>query len=310
MKIGVVGAGMVGSAAAYALVLQGTCSEIVLVDLDHRMADAQARDILHATPFAHTVRVRAGEMEDLAGAQVVVIAAGASQRPGETRLSLLGRNARVFEAVVPAVLRQAPDAVLLVATNPVDIMTQVAARLAGGPPGRVLGSGTLLDTARFRALLGEHLSVSTASIHAYVVGEHGDSEVLVWSDARVGGIPLDAFAAQMGHPVDAAALARIDEGVRRAAYAIIEGKGATFYGIGAGLSRLARAVLRDERALLTVSAPGAGVPGVPGVALSVPRIVGRAGVLHTLLPALSPDEHAALAKSAAILEEAARSIGY
>jgi L-lactate dehydrogenase len=310
MKIGVVGAGMVGSTAAYAMVLQGSCSEIVLVDLDRRLAEAQARDVLHATPFSHAVRVRAGEMDDLAGAEVVVIAAGASQRPGETRLSLLGRNARVFEAVVPAVLRQAPDAVLLVATNPVDIMTQVAARLAGGPPGRVLGSGTILDTARFRALLGEHLVVSTTSIHAYVLGEHGDSEVLVWSDARVGGIPLEAFAAQIGRPVDAAARERIDEGVRRAAYAIIEGKGATYYGIGAGLSRLARAVLRDERAMLTVSAPGAGVAGIPAVALSVPRLVGRAGVLETLLPALSPDERVALARSAEILEEAARSIGY
>jgi L-lactate dehydrogenase len=249
-------------------------------------------------------------MEDLAGAHLVVLTAGVSQRPGETRLELLGRNARVFEGVVPAVLRHAPEAVLLVATNPVDVMTQVATRIAGLPPGRVLGSGTILDTARFRALLGESLQISIASIHAYVLGEHGDSEVLVWSDARVGGIPLEAFAAQLGRPVDAAARARIDEGVRRAAYAIIEGKGATCYGIGAGLARLARAALRDERAVLTVSAPGAGVHGVPEVSLSVPRIVGHGGVLGTLMPALAGDERAALERSAAILRDAAGAVGY
>ncbi|APR86595.1 L-lactate dehydrogenase [Minicystis rosea] len=310
MKIGVVGAGMVGSTAAYAMTLQGTCSELVLVDLDHKLAVAQASDILHATPFARAVRVAAGDYADLAGAALVIIAAGVSQRPGETRLSLLARNAGVFQSVIPSIERYAPDAILLVATNPVDVMTHVAIRLAGAAPGRVIGSGTILDTARFRALLGEHLGVSAASIHAYVLGEHGDSEVLVWSDARVGGLPLEAFAAQIGRPVTAPDKARIDEGVRRAAYAIIEGKGATYHGIGAGLARLAQAILRDERALFTVSALCPDAAGVPEVTLSLPRIVGRAGVLTTLTPALAPDERKALAESAAILKQAASDLGY
>jgi L-lactate dehydrogenase len=310
MKVAVVGAGMVGSTAAYAMTLQGTCSELLLVDLDHKLAVAQARDILHATPFAHPVRVAAGDYADLAGAALVVVCAGVSQRPGETRLSLLDRNARVFQSVIPGILKHAPDAILVIATNPVDVMTHVATRLAGGPPGRVLGSGTMLDTARFRALLGEHLGVSTTSIHAYVLGEHGDSEVLVWSDAHVGSLELPAFAAQIGRPVHEADRARIDEGVRRAAYAIIEGKGATYHGIGAGLARLARAILRDERAVYTVSALSAEVAGVTDVTLSLPRIVGSAGVMGTLVPSLSPEERDALAHSAGILQQAAVEIGY
>lgn len=310
MKVGVVGAGMVGSTAAYAMTLQGTCSELVLVDLDLKLAVAQAHDILHATPFAHPVRVTPGDYADLAGADLIVISAGVSQRPGESRLSLLDRNARVFQSVIPGVLRHAPDAVLLIATNPVDVMTQIAARLAGGPAGRVIGSGTILDTARFRALLGEHLGVSTASIHAYVLGEHGDSEVLVWSDARVGGVSLEAFATQVGRAVTAGDRARIDDGVRRAAYAIIEGKGATYHGIGAGLARLSRAILRDERALYTVSALIPDVEGVTDVTLSLPRILGRAGILGTVVPALAPEERAALRRSAEILKQAAGELGY
>lgn len=310
MKAAVVGTGMVGSSAAYAMTLQGTCSELVLVDLDVKLAVAQARDIMHSVPFAHPVRVSAGSYADITGADLVIIAAGVSQRPGETRLSLLDRNARVFQNVIPAIQKHAPDAILLIATNPVDVMTHIATRIAGLPPGRVIGSGTILDTARFRSLLGEHLGVSPASIHAYVLGEHGDSEVLVWSDARVGGLPLEAFASQLGRPVSPEDRARIDEGVRRAAYAIIEGKGATYYGIGAGLARLSRAILRDERAMYTVSGLCDEAAGVRDVTLSLPRILGRAGVIGTLAPTLDPDERAALGRSAEILAQAASELGY
>jgi L-lactate dehydrogenase len=310
MKVGVVGAGMVGSTAAYAMTLQGVCTEMVLVDLDHKLAVAQARDILHATPFARPTSVSAGDYADLAGAAIVVVAAGVSQRPGETRLALLDRNARVFHNVIPAILRHAPGAILVIATNPVDVMTQIATRIAQLPPGRVIGTGTILDTARFRALLGEELGVSTASIHAYVLGEHGDSEVLVWSDARAGGVPLAAFAAQLGRPMDAAARARIDDGVRRAAYAIIEGKGATYYGIGAGIARLARTILRDERAVLTVAALTADVEGVPEVAISLPRVVGLDGAGEALAPSLDDGERAALKRSAEIVKEAAAELGF
>ena len=218
MKVGIVGSGMVGSATAYALALLGVAREVVLVDLDRKLAQAHAEDILHATPFAHPVWVRAGSYGDLEGARAVVLAAGVAQRPGETRLQLLDRNAQVFAQVVPRVLEAAPEAVLLVATNPVDVMTQVAYRLSGLPPGRVVGSGTILDTARFRALLAEYLRVAPQSVHAYVLGEHGDSEVLVWSSAQVGGVPLLEFAEARGRALSPEDRARIDEGVRRAAY--------------------------------------------------------------------------------------------
>ncbi len=308
--VGVVGCGAVGSTAAYAMALQGACTEIVLVDLDRRLAEAQARDILHATPFARPVRISAGDYDALAGAAVVVIAAGVAQRPGETRLQLLDRNALVFKSVIPAVLRHAPDAVLLIATNPVDIMTQIAASLADVEPGRVLGSGTILDTARFRALLGEHLEIAPASIHAYVLGEHGDSEVLLWSDARVGGVALAAFAKQTARPIPPDARAAIDEGVRRAAYTIIEGKGATFYGIGAGLSRLVRAILGDERAVFTVSCLTPEILGVQSVSLSLPRVLGTGGVIATLHPSLEAGEQDALRRSAELLKQAATQLGY
>ena len=246
MKVGIVGAGMVGSAAANALVMRGAASEVVLIDQNPKRAQAEAEDILHAVPFAHITRVRAGGFSDLGGAGAVILAAGVSQRPGESRLELLGRNAEVFGTIVPEVLAAAPDAILLVATNPVDVMTEVATRLSGLAPERVIGSGTILDTARFRALLGADLGVSPKSVHAYVLGEHGNSEVLCWSVADVGGIPLEDLARQLGRPFDAARRAAIDQGVRRAAYRIIEGKGATWYGIAGGLVRIVQAIGNDR----------------------------------------------------------------
>src|SRR6516162_9404791 len=204
MKIGIVGCGMVGSASAYALVMSGVGREIVLVDLNRRRAEAEANDIYHAVPFAHPLTVRAGEYPDLAGARVVVIAGGVAQKPDETRLQLLQRNAEVFRQIVPSVLRHAPKAVLLVVTNPVDIMTHLAARFAaefGVPHTRVIGSGTTLDTARFRALLGRHFDVDPHHVHAYVLGEHGDSEVLAWSQAAIAGLNLDEFAKVHGKPL-------------------------------------------------------------------------------------------------------------
>ncbi|MCX7848916.1 L-lactate dehydrogenase [Thermus sp.] len=310
MKVGIVGSGFVGSAAAYAMALTGVVREVVLVDLDEGLARAHAEDILHATPFAHPVWVRAGGYPELAGARVVVLAAGVAQRPGETRLQLLDRNAQVFAQIVPRVLQVAPEAILLVATNPVDVMTQVAYRLSGLPPGRVVGSGTILDTARFRALLAEHLRVAPQSVHAYVVGEHGDSEVLLFSGAQVGGVPLLAFAEARGAPLTPEDLRRIDEGVRRAAYRIIAGKGATYYGIGAGLARLVRAILTDEKGVYTVSVFTPEVEGVEEVALSLPRILGAEGVEATVYPSLDKGERQALRRSAEILKEAASSLGF
>lgn len=308
MKVGIVGAGMVGSAAAYALALLGTASRVVLVDLDEKLARAQAEDIAHAVPFASSTIVTSGGYDALGGADVVILAAGVGQKPGETRLELLSRNAEVFRAVVGEVLAVAPDAILLVASNPVDIMTDVTTRLSGLDPARVIGSGTILDTARFRSLVSSHLGIAPQSVHAYVLGEHGDSEVLAWSAARAGSVPLRTFAAQVGAPLTDADMARIDNGVRNAAYTIIEGKGATWYGIGAGLARIVRAILRDEQSVLSVSIVTGEVEGIRDVALSVPRVVGRAGVTADLFPDLDAGEHEALERSARLLRDTAAAL--
>jgi len=308
MKIGIVGAGMVGSSAGYALAMMGGVSEIVLVDRNDALARAQAEDISHAVPFVSATLVRSGAYHDLAGAHIVILAAGVSQKPGETRLELLERNAEVFRKVVEAVRNAAPDAILLIATNPVDIMTHVATKLSGLPPQRVIGSGTILDTARFRSLVGRHLGISPQSVHAYVLGEHGDSEVLAWSNARAGSIGLETFADQIGKRLDATIRQSIDDGVRNAAYRIISGKGATYYGIGAGLARIVNAIARDQRDVLSVSIVTDMVEGVTNVALSVPRVIGADGVLADLFPELDRDEQAALRKSAMLIKEATESL--
>ena len=303
MKVGIIGAGMVGSAAAFALIMRGEASEIVLVDVNHARAIAEAEDIAHAIPFASPAIVRAGGYADLSGAGVVILSCGVSQKPGETRLALLERNADVFRQVVGEVMAVCPDAILLIASNPVDLMTQITTRLSGLPPGRVIGSGTILDTARFRWLVGRHLGISPGSVHGYVLGEHGDSEVLAWSSARAGSVPLVSFAAQVSAALTEDVRQRIDNGVRRAAYTIIEGKGATWYGIGGGLARIVAAIAGDEQAVLSVSIVEPDVLGVTDVALSLPRTVGRGGVSATLWPDLSKAEVDALRASAWILRD-------
>lgn len=308
MRIGVVGAGQVGATAAYAFVQQGLGSEIVLIDRNHDMAVAQAEDILHATPFASPIPVLAGEFSDLADAGIVVLCAGVAQKPGETRLQLLDRNAAVFAEIIPQVLAVAPEAILVIATNPVDVMTQIAQKIARLPPSRVIGSGTILDTARFRALIGQHLAIASTSVHAQVLGEHGDSEVLHWSAATAGGVPIGAYAAQIGRPFTDEVVARIDTGVRRAAYSIIKGKGATYYGIGGGLARIVKAIMSDQRSVLSVSMVEESVLGVGPVALSLPRIVGSKGIVDTLTVTLSEDERAQLTASAKTLHEAASGV--
>ncbi|SLN75942.1 L-lactate dehydrogenase [Roseisalinus antarcticus] len=308
MKVGIVGAGMVGSSAAFAMVMRGGASRIVLVDLDEKRARAEAEDIGHAVPFGAAVRVDAGGYDDLRGCGVVVLACGVGQKPGETRLQLLGRNAAVFRSVVGEVMRVCPEAILLVASNPVDIMGQITQRLSGLPAGRVIGSGTILDTARFRWLLGRHLGIAPRSVHGYVLGEHGDSEVLAWSAARAGNVSVGSFAAQMGAPITDEVRARIDTGVRRAAYTIIEGKGATWYGIGAGLARIVAAIAADEGAVLTVSVASE-VLGVRDVACSLPRVVGAEGVVAELVPELDDSETEALRASAEMLKRTVEAVG-
>jgi L-lactate dehydrogenase len=307
MKVGIVGSGFVGATAAYAMVMQGVGREIVLVDKNIERANAEADDIRHAVPFAHPLDIRAGNYEHLAGSRVVVLCAGVGQKPGETRLQLLQRNAGVFREVVPAVLSHAPDAVIVVATNPVDVMTHLAARFAaevGVPAGRVLGSGTTLDTARFRTLIGHHCGVDPHHVHAYVIGEHGDSEVLTWSLATIGGMPLEAFARLRKIESPESVRQDIDQKVRRAAYTIIAGKGATYYGIGSALARIVDAILHDQRSVLTVCAPAAEVAGVPEVTLALPRLVGGAGVLSTFPLPLNEQEMELLKRSALVIRQA------
>jgi L-lactate dehydrogenase len=311
LKVGVVGSGFVGATAAYAMVQQGVGREIVLVDMKRERSIAEAQDISHAIPFSHPLKVRAGDYADLKGCRVVVIAAGVGQKPGETRLQLLERNANVFRAVVPAVVQAAPDAVLLIATNPVDVMTHIATHFAmqmGVPASRVLGSGTTLDTARFRTLLSDHFGVDSHHVHGYVVGEHGDSEVLTWSQATIGGLRLAEFAKLRGLTYDDALRQQIDQGVRRAAYAIIEGKGATYYGIGAAIARIVDVILHDQRAILTVTSHVSDFPGVAAATFALPHLVGGDGVLGCIPLSLSEEEMAALQRSAEIIAAATDSL--
>jgi L-lactate dehydrogenase len=311
MKIGVVGAGLVGATSAYALVMARVGSQIVLVDKNRARAEAEANDIFHAVPFAHRVSVGSGDYADLAGTRLVIVGAGVNQKPGESRLSLLQRNADVFREVIPAVLAHAPDAVLLIVTNPVDVMTHLAARFAadhGVLASRVMGSGTTLDTARFRVLLGDWFAVDPQHVHAYVIGEHGDSEVLTWSLASVGVTRLREFSRVCGRELDAEARDRIDKDVRHAAYKIIQGKGATYYGIGAAVAHIADVILGDHRAILTVSAATAEVEGIHDVTLSLPRLVGGEGILATLPLPLDEGETAALQKSAETVRQAIKGL--
>jgi len=291
--------------------MQGIGREIVLVDARKERAKAEADDILHAIPFAHPLDVRAGDYQDLEGSKAVILAAGVAQKPGETRLELLQRNAAVFREMVPQVLEAAPRAILVVATNPVDVMTHVATQAAaarGAAKGSVLGSGTTLDSARFRALLGRLAGVDSRHVHAYVIGEHGDSEVLTWSLVTIAGVPLAEFCRQRGVVLDSSTARRIDERVRRAAYTIIEGKGATYYGIGSALARIVDAVLHDQRAVLTVCAALEGVKGLEDVTLSLPRLVGGSGAGDAVPLPLDKAEQDALNKSAARIREAIESL--
>lgn len=306
MKVGIVGCGFVGSSGAFAIALQGKANELILVDLDEDLARAHAEDILHATPFSVPVRVTAGDYPMLKDADMVILACGVGQKPGETRLQLLERNVCVFEEVVPRVLEYAPDTILLIVSNPVDIMTQVVTKISRLSPQRVIGSGTILDTARFRTLLAEHLNIAPHSVHAYVLGEHGDSEVLAWSSGKVGGVPVEEFATQIGRPITDEEKIKIDKGVRYAAYRIIEGKGATYYGIGAGIARIAGAIGNDEGAVLTLS----NSEGYGGVSLSLPRVLKSTGIETTIQPRLSTAEADALKKSAEVLKTTAAELHF
>lgn len=298
MKVGIIGAGSVGSATAFALIMRGVARKVVLIDANEKKAQAEAMDIAHAAPFAYANKVKAGTYEDLKGAEVVIVTAGANQKPGETRIDLLGRNAKIFESIIPQVAKYAPDTILLITSNPADIMTEVAIKLSGFPRERVIGSGTVLDTSRFRTLLGYHLGVSPKSLHANVLGEHGDSEVLIWSNAVAGTVQLEQLSKDLDRPLTEEVKNEIDDNVRNAAYKIIDGKGSTTFGIAGALCRICQAIDSNEYAILNVSALHHEVEGVKDICMSMPCVIGKRGIHNRLYPTFSEEEHAKLKQSA------------
>lgn len=306
MKVGIIGSGMVGSTSAYAIMMNKVASEIVLLDANHNRAIAEAEDIKHAIPFAHATDVYAGSYENLKNAKIIVIAAGASQKPGETRLQLMEKNSAILRDIISKIAETAPNAILLIATNPVDILTHIAACIGkeyGFPLNRILGTGTTLDTARFRVLLGNHLGVAPHHVHAYVLGEHGDSEVLSWSKIEIGGIPFEDFIYHRKIEFNSKIKQEIDDGVRNAAYKIINGKGSTYYGIGGAIAKLVDVINRDNKVVMTVSTLNEEVEGIDNVTLSLPTLIGGEGNLGTLPVLLNAEEKSLLKKSAKVLRD-------
>ena len=302
-KVGIIGCGFVGAASAFSLMQSGLFTEMVLIDSDQARAEGEALDISHGVPFAKPMQIYAGNYDDLKDAGLIIITAGANQKPGETRIDLLGRNVKIFESIIPQIAKYAPDTTLIITANPADIMTEVAIKLSGFPKERVIGSGTVLDTSRFRTLLGFHLGVSPQSIHAYVLGEHGDSEVLVWSAGDAGSVHIEDLAKMIGKPLTKEVKAEIDDGVRNSAYKIIDGKGATFYGIAGALTRICQAISNNEYAILTVSSHHDDVEGVKGVCLSLPTVIGKRGVHQVIKPSLNEEEAKALRESAKVMKQ-------
>jgi L-lactate dehydrogenase len=301
-KVGVVGTGFVGSSFAYALMNRGLASELVLVDSNVEKAVGEMMDFNHGLSFAKPMKISSGDYRDLAGSKVVVIAAGTSQRPGETRLDLLGRNAAIFRSIIPEVVKHNPEGIILIATNPVDILTYVSLEVSGLPFSRVIGSGTILDTSRFRYLLGQYYGVDTRSVHAYIVGEHGDSEIPLWSLANIGGVRLQEFAPLRNKSYDQGEMNKLFASVRDAAYEIIKRKGATYYAIGLGLLSIVEAILGDYRSVLSVSTLMMGQYGVSDICLSLPCVVGGNGIEEILMLNLSKDEEEGFRASAAKLK--------
>jgi len=302
-KVAIVGCGFVGSATAFTLMQSGLFSEMVLVDVDRDRAEGEALDIAHGMPFAAPMNIYAGDYDDAADAAIIIVTAGANQQPGETRLDLVHKNVRIFKSIIPEIAKRDYEGILLVVSNPVDILTHVALKLSGMPENRVFGSGTVLDTARFKYILGEHLGVDPRNVHARIIGEHGDSEIAAWSTANVSGIPVSTFCELRGHFDHNESTQRIAEDVKMCAYEIIAKKRATYYGIAMSVKRICEAIVRDEKPILPVSNYQRGVHGLFDVVLSMPAVVGKDGVEYQVPTPLSDDELARLHASAETLRE-------
>jgi L-lactate dehydrogenase len=300
-RIAVVGTGNVGATFAYTLLISGLASEIVLIDANQAKAEGEVMDLNHAMPLGRPARIWAGGYEDCKNAVITIVTAGSAQRPGETRLDLLQRNTAIFKQIIPNIVRNNPSGIILVATNPVDILTYVSLKISGLPSSKVIGSGTVLDTARFRYLLSQHFDVDPRSVHAFIIGEHGDSEVPVWSLANIAGMRFDQYCAVNGMGCEQPQLDDIFRQTRDAAYTIIEKKGATYYAIASGLLRICEAIMRDQSTVLSVSSYLDDYYGIKDICLSIPSVVDMGGVERVIKLDLSADEIAGLRKSASTL---------
>lgn len=280
-KVAIIGAGQVGSTTAYTLLLSNLVAEVVLIDVDKRKVEGQFMDLNHAAPLTKESRFSAGDYESCAGAAVVIVTGGANQKPGQTRMELAARNVKIMQEIIPKIVKYAPNAILLIATNPVDVLTYASYKLSGFPASKVIGSGTVLDSARLQHNLSKHFNLSSESVNAFIIGEHGDSGVPVWSLAEIASMKVEDYCKQSKREFDPKILIGMYEETRDAAAYIIERKGYTNFGIAAGLARIVRAILRDEGALLTVSTVNEHY-GMKDLSLSVPTRVDRNGAQHVV----------------------------
>lgn len=297
-KVAIVGCGFVGSATAFCLMQSGLFSEMVLIDADHDKAEGEALDIAHGIPFVGHVNIYAGGYDDIVDAAIVIVTAGANQKPDETRLDLVHKNVGIYKSIIPEIANRNYQGILLIVSNPVDILTYVACKLSNMPENRVIGSGTVLDSARLKYKLGEHLNVDSKSVHAFIIGEHGDSEIAAWSSANVSGVPLNDFCELRGHFQHEESMERIAEQVKNSAYEIISKKRATYYGIAMSVKRICEAIVRNERSILPVSRMIHGEYDIEGIALSMPAVVGEDGIQTRVPISLSEEEQVKLRQSA------------
>lgn len=305
-KVAVIGCGFVGSSSAFALMQSGLFSEMVLIDADTKRAEGEAMDISHGISFARPMQIYAGNYDDITDAAIIVITAGANQKPDETRLDLIKKNAAIMKSIVGEIKKHDFGGILLIVSNPVDILTLIALKESGYPSNRVIGSGTVLDTGRFKYLLGEHLDVDSRSVHAFIIGEHGDSELAAWSNARIGGLKVNDFCELRGHFNHEQSMKKIFEDVRNSAYEIIERKHATYYGIAMAVKRICEAIVCNEKSILPVSSLMIGEYGLNDVVLSIPAVVGETGVQKVIPIELNDEELAKLKDSANILKDIAK----
>lgn len=300
-KAAIIGCGFVGAASAFCLMQSGLFSELVLLDADRDKAEGEALDVAHGIPFASPMKIYAGDYDDIADAAIIIVTAGANQKPGETRLDLVQKNVGIFRSIIPEIAKRNYQGILLIVSNPVDILTYAAIQLSGMPEHRVIGSGTVLDTARFKYQLGEHLSIDPRSIHAFIIGEHGDSEIAAWSSANVSGIPIHDICEMRGFYDHEDAMREIAETVKNSAYEIIAKKKATYYGIAMSVRRICEAIVRNEKSILPLSVMLHGQYGLENVVLSMPAIVGSDGVETTVPIELNREEQEKLKQSAQAL---------